>query len=322
MTLHPSWRPGRLRHARVAALVALLLVGSGRPGSAQQHDTLVVATYAYPSVDRAGAIGPLAEVLRARLGRPIRVLVVPDPVALVTTVREARADVAVTNTFGYLLLASEAPVIARAIATFRVPSDVRTQYGTVLVTRAALVPELRTVASVARHIADLRVGLVGPGSTTGNLVPRLILASHGVADLDARARTVAYAGTHAAAFALLRDRNVDVAAMAAEEFDRQLAALPAVDRARYRVVWQSPDILLGPVVVRAGLPAPIQRAIADAVIGLEQHAPAAFAALRDGWTEARRADGLVSATDATYDPVRRLFGQRDALRTLLHRHAR
>lgn len=300
-----------------AAAVALAL-GDARPAGAQPHDTLVVATYAYPAVDRAGAIAPLAEHLRARLRRPTRVLVVADPVALAAAVREARADVAVTNTFGYLLLADGSPAAGEAVATFRVPPGVRTNYGAALVARDAGL----SLAALGARIPTLRVGLVSEGSTTGSLVPRLALANHGVTDLERQARSVVYAGTHAGAFALLRDGTVDVAGLASAELERQRAALPAADRARYRVVWQSPDIQLGPVAVRASLPAGERAAIRDAVVGLEQRAPAAFRALRGGWTEAGRADALVAATDATYDPVRRLFGQGDAVVTLIRRFTR
>ena len=303
---------------RCAAVVALLPV-IPRATWAQAPDTLIVATYAYPSVDRAGAITGLAEYLQARLNRPTRVLVAADPVALVAAVRERRADVVVTNTFGYLLLADGPRAVAQAVATFRIPAGVRTNYGAVLVARRDEVPD--TIALRAR-IRALRVGLVGAGSTTGNLVPRLALAGLGVSDLERQARATTYAGTHAGAFTLLRDGEADLAGLAAEEYERQLAALEPSERARYHVLWRSPDLLLGPVAVRTSLPAPVRAAVADAVVGLEQRAPAAFQAVRGGWTEARQADALVAATDATYDPVRHLFGDGVTVGALIRRFAR
>jgi phosphate/phosphite/phosphonate ABC transporter binding protein len=302
----------------VVLACALLGAGPVRAG-AQAPDTLVVGTYAYDAVDRRGAVTPLAEHLGARLHRPFRVVLAPDPVALADAARHGRVDVVVTNTFGYLLLADATPGAALAVATFRVPPGVRTHYGAVLVTRDA---RLRSWADLRARAPGLRVGLVSPGSTTGNLVPRLVLAKHGWEERDRQGARVTYAGTHAAAFGLLRAGAVDVAGLASEECRRQLAALGADERARYHVLWESPDILLGPVAVRTGLPAALRDTIGAALVGLERHAPAAFVALRAGWTEARLADGLVAATDTTYLPVRRLFGEGAAVAALIARLAR
>ncbi|HZF66840.1 MAG TPA: PhnD/SsuA/transferrin family substrate-binding protein [Gemmatirosa sp.] len=301
-------------------LTACALLGAGPVGSeAQARDTLVVGTYAYDAVDRRGAVTPLAEYLGARLKRPSRVVLAADPVALADAARRGEVDVVVTNTFGYLLLADAAPRAGLAVATFRVPPGVRTHYSAVLVTRDA---RLRGWAELRARAPHLRVGLVSPGSTTGNLVPRLVLARHGWEERDQQVPSVTYAGTHAGAFGLLRTGAVDVAGLATEEYQRQIAALDAAERARYHVLWESPDILLGPVAVHTGLPAALRDTIRAALVGLERHAPAAFAALRGGWTEARRADGLVAATDATYLPVRRLFGEGAALAALIGRLAR
>ena len=313
MTTRSLTRPLR-RLLRLAWSAALAL--AARPAAAQRPDTLVVATYAYPGVDRVGAIAPLAAHLAARLGRPTRAVALPDPVTLADAVRAGRVDVAVTNPFGYLLVAAGDRPAGAAVATFRVPAGVRTNYGTVLVARDTT---LRTVADLAARAASLRVALVAPGSTTGNLVPRLFLATQGLADLERQTRAVQYGGTHAAAFALLRDGAADVAALATEEYERQAAADTTV---RWRVLWRSPDVALGPVVVRATLPAALRSAVAAAAVGLETTAPAAFAALRGGWTEARTADALVAATDRSYDPVRRLFGADGAAAALIARFAR
>ena len=163
--------------------------------------------------------------------------------------------------------------------------------------------------------------LVAPGSTTGNLVPRLYLASRGVPDAERRYRSVAYGGTHAGALARLRRGDADVAALASEELDRAMAADPSLER-ELRVVWRSGDIALGPIVVRTALPAATRRAVVAAVVGLERQAPAAFAAVRDGWTEARLADALVPATDASYDETRRMFGDPRAAAAIIARFAR
>lgn len=296
-----------------------LAVGLSAPISARAQDTLVVGTYAYATVDRVGAVSPLAAHLSARLGRPTRVIAAPDPVALARLVRDAQVDVVVTNTFGYLLLADGEVPAALPVATFRIPRGVSTNYGTVLVSR---LPEVRTMADLLPQTSSLAIALVSPGSTTGNLVPRLFMATQGLADLERQFRTVSYAGTHAATFANLRAGSADVAALATEEFERQLAADGSRAAPRVTVLWRSPDIQLGPVAVRASLPAALRDSIAKAVIGLEGTAASAFTALRGGWTEAAKSDALVAANDQTYDEVRRLFGNGATAAALIAKFAR
>ena len=135
-------------------------------------------------------------------------------------------------------------------------------------------------------------------------------------------RGVTYAGTHAAAVDSLRAGRVELAALATEEYDRAVAAGPARDARPWRELWRSPDILLGPVAVSAALPRALRDSIAAAVTGLEHAAPEAFAALRGGWVEARLADAMIAASDATYDPVRRLFGDPRTTAMLIARFAR
>ena len=89
-----------------------------------------------------------------------------------------------------------------------------------------------------------------------------------------------------------------------------------------RMIQGSPDILLGPVAVRTSLPSALRDSIAAAVIGLEREAPDGFAALRSGWVEARLADAMIAASDATYDPVRRMFGDPQVTAALIERFAR
>lgn len=285
----------------------------------ERGDTLVVATYAYGAVDRRGAVTPMARVIEASLRRPVRVMIAPDPVALVDSVRTGRADIVVTNTFGYLMLADGPSPVAHAVATFRVPVGARTNYSTVLVTRHAA---LRGTGDLTRRAGRLRFALVSAGSTTGNLVPRLALAGYRLDDLEQQTAGVHFTGSHAAAFHALRGDAADVAGLAREEYERQLAGLPEAERAEYRVLWSSPDIMLGPVAIRCGIPAPVNDAITRVLGSLATQAPEAFVALRGGWTEAKVSDGLISASDTDYDAVRQLFGAPDAFIALLRKLSR
>jgi hypothetical protein len=57
-------------------------------------------------------------------------------------------------------------------------------------------------------------------------------------------------------------------------------------------------------------------------VGIERTAPEAFTALRDGWTEAKLADALISTNDRYYDDVRRMFGNPKRAAELIAKFAR
>ena len=305
--------PTPIRLAAVAAsLVAFPLSAQRAP------DTLVVGTYAYSTNDRVANIAPLARVLGERLGRPVRVASLPDPPALNDAIRAGRVDVAVTNTFGYLLLAAESSPAGVPVATFRIRAGARSNYGAGVFARRV---DVRSLGDLRTRAATLSIALVAPGSTTGNLVPRLYLATQGLGDLEGSFRSVAYAGTHAGAVAALRAGTANVAALATEEFERSTVADTTLARSLVPL-WTSDDITLGPVVVRAALPMTLRDTIARVVVGLERTAPEAFAAVRDGWVEARNADAMVPADDRAYDGVRRMFGDPATAAALIRRFAR
>ena len=314
------------RRAYVTAfLLSACLPACHAPGAAatpaaasrRAGDTLVVATYAYPGLDRLGAVAPLARHLDRTLARPVKATTLPDPGALARALREGDVDVAVLNTFGYLIVAGSGAGVATPVATFRIAAGERSNYAAAIAAGASV----ESVEELVPRAATLRLALVSAGSTTGNLIPRLQLARVGLHDPERQFRSVAYAGTHANAMAMLQRGEVDVARLAVEEYERQ-AATGDSTRLTTRVVWRSPDIVLGPLVVRAALDGALRERIAASLVGLERSAPEAFAALRGGWVEARRADALVPATDRTYDEVRALMGDSPEAKAIVARFAR
>lgn len=260
---------GAMKH-RLALF--LLFAVFALPAWSQRVDDgpLVVATYAYPQRDRVAAISPLADYLAGRSGRPVDVLLLPSPSALVEAMRKGDVDVAVPNLHGYL----QARQWRERIEPLPVPDVPQAQaarYRAVLVARGpASVEELKRAAG------RLRLVLVGEDSASGGFVPVRYLREQGMAPETAFAG-VAYAGSHAAALQAVAEGRADVAALAADVFD---AAPPAA----VAVLWRSAPIPPGPLLCRT------TAAVACADIRgwlLEAHlrAPDVMAALRAGWPE-------------------------------------
>lgn len=288
----------------LSALLSACAPPASRPADAPSAPALVLSTYAYGGNDRLEHLRPLAAHLSARLGRPVVVRGFADPLALVEALRRGEADLALVNTLGWLLVAADAEPRVEPLVTLHTGRGVPTPYRSVIVA-----PRDVTSGSLAARAASLRIAFVSAGSTTGGLVPRLALAGMGIADADRAFASLRYAGTHAAAARLLAAGDVDVAALAAEEWERSVTEDGALGR-RFHVVWASPQIPLGPLVARRALRESLRDSVLASLLALPAAHPEAFAALRATWVEARSADTLVRVTDRDYDEFRRALGGR------------
>jgi phosphonate transport system substrate-binding protein len=276
-------------------------------------DTIRVATYAYPGVDRRVAVAGVANYLTRSLRIPARVDVLPDPVALANALRRGEVDVGVINVLGYLLVAFDSTVVVPGV-TFGVPATA-VPYDAALAAKAPI-----DAAALRARAGALRIAFVSPGSTTGNLFPRVYLASLGIATAESSFRSVTYAGTHAKAFELLRAGEVDVAALAGEELDKQLSALARTSD--IRSLWRSGNLPLGPVMLSCRMGGSLRADITRALGAMHRADSAAFAALKGGWVEARASSALVAVDNNTYEGLRRMLGDPASAKRLLEQIAR
>lgn len=309
-------RPSRLAHTLLSLFCTVIFTV---PSAAQQADTLTLATYTYSTNNRLQNLAPLGAFLERQLHRPVRTMSFPDPPSLTNAIKSGAVDVAVMNTFGYLLLAASREQKGLPVATFRIPAGKSSNYRTIILARSGL--DITSKAWLRSKAKTLAVAFVSPGSTTGNLIPRLYFASHGIADAENAFARVVYAGTHAEALKMVQSGVVDIAALASEVYENSshdsLQPSP-----KLTTLWMSPDIKLGPVVVKSSLSPSLRKAITKQLVGIEHTAPEAFTALRDGWTEAKLADALVPTSDHYYDDVRRMFGNPAKAAELIAKFAR
>lgn len=269
----------RLRRLRLAGLVLLCaLLPAVAAATAADAPALVVATYAYPHRDRAASIRPLAEYLGIQLSRPVEVRVLPSPTALIEAMQAGQVDVAVPNLYGYLLGTRDASAL-QPLPVPDVPADQAQRYRSVIVARQPM-----TMQQLAARAGQLRLGLVGRDSASGGFVALAGLRRVGVATEDFA--SVAYAGSHSAALHILGDKQVDVVALAADEFDNTA-------RGGLYEIWRSPVIPPGPLLCRGSQSTSCDDVTA-ALLAADQHDPRVMAGLRAGWPEFGDAQRLVA----------------------------
>lgn len=277
--------------ARLLRLVAALLAAISAPVVAADAP-LVLGSYAYPTLDRAVALAPLADLVGAATGQPVEIRLYADPDAIAAALAAGDVDVAVLN-LGAWLGAAPTPGLV-PLATLQPSAEVQDRYRAVLLARPGL--GITRLAEVSAAAPGLRLAAVLRGSTSGGLVQITALREAGGAVPAPLA--VSYAGSHEAALAMLLDGSADLAALAETPWRKWLAANP--DAAQRAVeIWRSEPLPAGPVVCR---PSPrvdcarLTAALAEDSAALH----AAAQGIAQGWPELAGAERFVAYDAARY----------------------
>lgn len=283
------------------------------PHSAKaQSNDIVFATYTYSTNDRLQNLEPLAEHLSTVTGLPIRAVSYPTVQALIEAVRTGEADFAMMNTSGYLVLQRNHPDAAVPMVNLSLGSESVTNYGGCLIARREL--GIRSMSDVAAIDNRIPLALVASTSTSGNLVPRLLLNSHGIADPESKF-DVSYSGTHAKVVEDVIGGNAMLGGAGCAEVDKARLS-PNFDEQAV-VVGSFDDIPLGPVVHHANVDSNTVAMVSTLLLSLHDDNAGVFTNFLQGWSEFLQAKQFVPVSDSDYDPFRRMFGTNQALWKLI-----
>jgi len=148
------------------------------------------------------------------------------------------------------------------------------------------------------------LGLTDPGSTSGNLMPRVVFSKEIGTDLESYFGKVAYTGSHELSSVAVVKGQVDVAFVASHRFDNVVdkgeASLDDVN-----VLWKSDPIPQDPFVYRNTLCDDIKTKIEETFLGLKDD-PAA-----QQFLDNVNSNKFVPMTSSDYDIIRDLKKAKD-----------
>lgn len=277
-------------------------------------NTLVIATYQYGDNPRIHNIEPVATHIGEAVGIKTVVKSYPSVQLLLQAMNKGEVDVAFMNTFGYLILKEQTSTFEIS-AALHLPDEAASVYKSVIVS-----PRTNQVASLQDGIhraSDNVLILVSPGSTSGNLVPRLKLASLMEDDPELFFLEVQYAERHDVAVQNMLKEGFALAAFGSEEYYKLGA-----DTIKISKLWESPPIPLGPVVCKKELSENIKIELKKALLTLHEQNPEALESVKSGWTEAKPADRYVEVDDAYYESLINLTGDRARAMRIIRKFAR
>jgi|APTNR8051073442_1049403.scaffolds.fasta_scaffold00017_139 phosphate/phosphite/phosphonate ABC transporter binding protein len=282
--------------------------------SLSNTQTLVVATYQYGDNPRILNIEPFATHFGESVDIKTVVKSYPTVHLLLQAMNKGEVDVAFMNTFGYLMM-REQNSLYEISAALHLPDDAASVYKSVIVSpRKNGVTSLE--AGVARASDNILI-LVSPGSTSGNLVPRLKLASLMEDDPEMFFLEMQYAERHDLAQQNMLKEGFALAAFGSEEYYKLGA-----DTVNITKLWESPPIPLGPVVCKKELPENLKISLKKALLELHEQNPEALESVKAGWTEAKPADRYTVVDDTYYEGLINLAGNRERAMKIIRKFAK
>ncbi|RYF86559.1 MAG: phosphate/phosphite/phosphonate ABC transporter substrate-binding protein, partial [Chitinophagaceae bacterium] len=270
--------------------------------------------YQYAENNRIHNIEPFAKHLQTKYGIQVSVKSYPTVHAFIEGIQKNEVDVALINTFGYLLLqTSQKKHAMQPLYTLNVREDARDNYKTAFI--APSNSSIHAIEDISKHATRTKLALVAPGSTSGNLVPRLALSRLGIRDPEKQFAHCFYAGNHTVAIEKILSKEADLACLGYTAYEKVIQ--DSATASRLKLVWISPEIPLGPVMVHRNIDAETKKIIGQALLSLHDDNPAAIESIKEGWSEAKQADRYIEITDAYYDKFRKTFGRRKDLQRIL-----
>jgi len=279
---------------------------------------LKLATYQYADNNRIANISPLAAFLTAKIGRKVEVKSYPTVHSFIEAIQRNEVDIALINTFGYLLLeASKETYPMKPFLALEVAPEAVDNYKTAIVAPAG--SGIDNLEDVKGYASKSRLLLVAEGSTSGNLVPRLALTKMGIVDAEKDFKEVAYGRNHKLTIEAVANGNADLGAMGSTEYFKFIEH--PQNKAKIKLVWMSPEIPLGPVLINNALTIEMKAHISKMLLELHELQPESLLAVKNGWSEAKQAVKYIRIDADYYKPFEKQLGKRADLQKILKKFA-
>jgi len=279
---------------------------------------IVLATYQYADNNRLENIKPLSKYLSDSLGLEVEVKSYPTVHTFIEGIQKNEVDIALINTFGYLLLEiAKVKYKMKPYLVLKIKEGAENNYKTAILSRKDFPHD--TITNLKAVSANFKLGLVSIGSTSGNLMPRLKLAAIGIETPESMFKSVEYYENHKNTIDLLLANKTDICAVGSTEYFNLFA-----DTSRSNLVkllWLSSEIPLGPVLLHNKLSHTIKQKIVAHLLRLDRISPTTLEAIKSGWSEAKQADKYIEIDKHYYKAFKNQFGNKKAMEKILKQFA-
>ncbi len=246
---------------------------------------------------------PVTDRLAKQTGKKIQFFMPTSYASVVEGLLSKFIDVAVLGPYSYVIASSKDSTIEVFATYAKRPGHMQEEgpgYKAALVTKKG--SKFTTIAS----LKGTTLGLVDPGSTSGNLFPRVVFAKNVGGDLDKYFGKVVYTGSHELSTVAVAKGKVDSAFVATHRFDN-VVNKGEVKLEDFNILWKSPVIPQDPFVYRNTLCQDLKDKIKATILGLSPDN-----AGEKKFLDNVKSNKFVAMSSKDYDVIRALKKAKDA----------
>jgi phosphonate transport system substrate-binding protein len=288
--------------ATVVTLIAIAGTGVAKAAECENPDALTFAIVpTEETVAELELYKPVTDRMAEVTGKKIEFFMPTSYASVVEGLLGGFVDVAVLGPYSYVI-ANEKDVTIEVFATYAKKPGHLQEEGPGY--RAALISKKGSKFTDIASLKGATVGLTDPGSTSGNLMPRVVFGEVVGMDIEKYFGKIAYTGSHELSTVAVAEGKVDAAFVATHRFDN-VVNKGDVKLDEFLVLWQSDPIPQDPFVYRNTLCKDIRDNIAKTFLGLKDQ-PNAKKFLANV-----KSNTFVPMTSKDYDIIRALKKAKD-----------
>lgn len=275
----------------------IVSIGCGSESTGEEINKDGVDRSGWPEVIRFGIVpteggadttkrfGPLEEILSKELGVKVEVVSTSSYQGVITAMANDQIEFAYYGPKSYVEAAKRAD--AEALLLEKSVNGEMGYYAVFLVPTDSPIKKLEDARGK-------RFAFTGPNSTSGWLIPSIVLRDQMGEPAETFFGEVSYSGSHGTSILQVRAKELDIVATNDIDYNRMLEK-GAVQPGETRVVYQSELIPGAPVTARRELPASLKEAFTEAMLTINDM-PDVMEKFQNG--------GYVRITDEAYDIIR------------------
>ena len=302
VVLNRSWHTAAICLTAMTAVLSLTSTAQ-----AQQCENPAALTFAIVPTEETVAelqlYKPVTDRLAKETGKKIQFFMPTSYASVVEGLLSKFIDVAVLGPYSYVIASSKDNTI-EVFATYAKRPGHMQEEGPGY--KAALVTKKGSKFTTIESLKGTTLGLVDPGSTSGNLFPRVVFAKNVGGDLDKYFGKVVYTGSHELSTVAVAKGKVDSAFVATHRFDN-VVNKGEVKLEDFNILWKSPVIPQDPFVYRNTLCKDLKDKITATFLGLSPNNPG-----EKKFLDNVKSNKFVAMKSADYDVIRALKKAKDA----------
>ena len=239
---------------------------------------------------------PVLKKLKANTGKKIEFYMPTSYASVAEALIGGFVDVAVLGPYGYITAKKKDKSI-EVFATYAKKKGFMQKegpgYESVLITKKG------SKFTTQKSLKGATVGHADPGSTSGDLIPRVVWAPSMKTDADKFWKRIVYTGGHDLTTLAVHSGKIDAGFVASHRFDN-VVAKGKVKLSDFNILWRSPAVPQDPFVYSGKLCDPIKKAIRSTFLDLGNDPGA------KKFLDNLKSSKFVAMSDKDYDVIRTL----------------